>query len=186
MSTAKTATAVQTTDTKPAAVAATKEPKMATKEAPKIDYNSMSVADLNKLVAEISARAKELSQKEFDETINFLVNDKLPHMGRTNVEAVFAIHTLMSDAEKAEVAAKFAPAAAVKVATARKPRAANGTAPKKPDQPFVRGTTYVDPKGEGKEWTAGIPGAKPKWLADAVEGLDFAAAQAKYAEFAKK
>jgi len=67
----------------------------------------------------------------------------------------------------------------------RKPRAAKGTAPKK-EVAFVRGTTYKDPSGEGKEWTAGGLGAKPKWLKLLVDDLPFEEQKKKYEELAAK
>jgi len=67
----------------------------------------------------------------------------------------------------------------------RKQRAAKGSAPKR-EVAFVRGTTYKDPSGEGKDWTAGGLGAKPKWLKLLVDDLSTEEQKKKYEELAAK
>ena len=68
---------------------------------------------------------------------------------------------------------------------ARKQRAAKGTAPKR-EVAFVRGVTYKDPSGQGKDWTAGGLGAKPKWLKLLVDDLSTEEQKKKYEELAAK
>ncbi len=156
--------------TQPAAVeAAPKEPKnMAT---------ATSYNDLLKQQQELLAKQAELAvliAERRGEEIKVLADGYAKKAAAAGFSPQEAIDALMP----------YLPAKAQKAAKgARAPRAAKAGGN---ERPFVRGVTYVDPAGEGKSWTAGIPGAKPKWLADAVKDLDFNAAKSKYAQFAKK
>lgn len=156
--------------TKPAAAeAAPKEPKnMAT---------ATSYTDLLKQQEELLKKQAELAAliaEKRGEEIKVLADGYAKKAAAAGFSPQEAIDALMP----------YLPAKAQRAAKGSKPRAAKGAG--KTDHPFVRGTTYVDPKGEGKSWTAGLPGAKPKWLAAAVEGLEGDAAKAAYAKFAKK
>ena len=159
--------------TKPAAAeAAPKEPKnMAT---------ATSYTDLLKQQEELLKKQAELAAliaEKRGEEIKVLADGYAKKAAAAGFSPQEAIDALMP----------YLPAKQQKaVKAARAPRAAKGGAGSGKVHPFVRGVTYVDPKGEGKDWTAGLPGAKPKWLAAAVEGLEGDAAKAAYAKFAKK
>ena len=168
MSTALKNASAQTTQ--PAVVeAAPKEPKnMAT---------ATSYNDLLKQQQELLAKQAELAvliaQKRGEE-IKVLADGYAKKAAAAGFSPQEAIDALMP----------YLPAKAQKATKGvRAPRAAKAGGN---EHPFVRGVTYVDPTGAGKSWTAGIPGAKPKWLADAVKGLEFNAAKSKYAQFAKR
>jgi hypothetical protein len=160
--------------TKPAAAeAASKEPKnMATANDSKLSYTELLKKrdELKKQEEEIAALIVEKRVEEIKVLADGYAK-KAAAAGFTPQEAIDAL-------------LPYLPAKAQRAVKGSKPRAAKGTG--KADHPFVRGTTYVDPKGEGKPWTAGIPGAKPKWLSEAVAGLEGEAAKAKYAQYAKK
>lgn len=144
------------------ATPAAKEPTVST-----VDVSKLSLVELNKLVQQ-AQEALALKRVEEIKVLADAYAKKATAAGYSIQEAIDALKP-------------YLPATAAK--KPRKPRAEGSS---KKEQPFVRGTTYVDPEGKGKDWTAGGPGAKPQWLIALVDGLDIEAARAKYASVAKK
>jgi len=151
------------------------------KEENMTDTSKMTPEEKIAFAQSLMEEAKADGQKMFDDTINFL-NEKLQKMGRSKLDAMSGLYLLMNPEEQKSFVTKFK-----EVTGSAKPkqRAAKGTAPKT-EKAFVRGTTYKDPAGVGKEWTAGGLGAKPKWLKALVDNLPAEEQKKKYEELAVK
>lgn len=139
-----------------------KAPKMATAKDQDIDFSKMTAEQLLELSEKAAAAAKAQVQAKFEEAINFVVS-QAKALRRSNVDVANAILLLMSSAEKkaflAQHKVKSEPVIDPETgeAVVKPPRAARGTAEKKPKATAdhtgamaVPGATYVL---NGKEWT---------------------------------
>lgn len=164
------------------ATATPKEPKLATKS------TEMTLDEKRALLLQLQEEIEKETVKEFEKDINYIVA-RAKNQNRKLFDYMEGLFKVMAFEERQTLKENFLKLWGIEqasgAATPRKPRSANGSASRK-EVAFVRGTTYVDPAGVGKPWTAGGQGAKPKWLADAIKDLDFEAAKAKYAELAQK
>lgn len=66
---------------------------------PEFDFSSLSVEDKLALSKQLEEEARRDAKKEFDSTINFLV-EKLKKMGRSKTDAVTALVALMDEKER--------------------------------------------------------------------------------------